>query len=142
MPAASSFALLENPGNPAADANAREAQIASRVLGVRVLVLNTSSLSEIDGAFAALVERRPGALLVGADPIFLTWRDRFLALAARYALPAIFANREFVEAGGLMSYGPNVFDAFRLVGNYTGRILKGERPADLPVQQATKIELD
>jgi putative ABC transport system substrate-binding protein len=141
VPAATQIAVLVNPTNPAGEALLREAQVAARALGVRLSVLNASSESEIDGAFATLVGQRADALLVSGDNLFTTHRDRIIALAARHAVPAIYQFREFAAAGGLMSYGASVTDAYRLLGVYTGQILKGEKPADLPVQQATKIEM-
>jgi putative ABC transport system substrate-binding protein len=141
-PAATSIALLANPANPVLAADeTRELQAAARVLGVNLLVLHASSPSEIDAAFATLVEQRVGALLVSSDADFSIRRDQIVALAARHAVLAIYQWREYTAAGGLMSYGPSLTDAYRINGVYTGRILKGEKPADLPVQQVTKIEL-
>jgi putative tryptophan/tyrosine transport system substrate-binding protein len=108
---------------------------------VRLLFANASRPSEIDTAFANLVQEQPGALLVSGDGFLHTNRDQIVALAGRYAIPAIYSMREYVVAGGLMSYGTNYLNAWRQAGIYTGRILKGERPADLPVQQVTKVEL-
>ena len=120
----------------------RESEVAARALGLRLHVLKASNQNQIDSAFVALVEQRAGALLVGADPVFqLSLRDQLVALAARHRLPTIYGYRETTEADGLMSYGPSVSDAWRLGGIYTGRILNGEKPADLPVQQSTKVEL-
>jgi putative tryptophan/tyrosine transport system substrate-binding protein len=119
----------------------REAQAAARVLGVRLSALNAISESEIEGAFATLVGQQAGALLVQGDLVFVAHRDRLVALAARHAVPAIYQFREFAAAGGLMSYGSSLADSYRQQGVYTGRILKGDKPADLPVQQATKIEM-
>jgi putative ABC transport system substrate-binding protein len=140
VPAANPIAVLINPTNPAAAAEANELQNAERVLGVRLLVLNAARVSDIETVFDRLIEERAGALLVSADPLFDSARE-IVALAARHAVPAIYQYREMVLAGGLMSYGPNSSDAYRIAGGYTGRILKGEKPADLPVQQATKLEL-
>jgi len=114
---------------------------AARTLGVEVEVFKAGSPSDIDTAFASLVGRRAGALLVAADAFFNTRREQFVVLTARHALPAIFHFREFAAAGGLMSYGPSLTDAYRQEGIYAGRILKGEKPAEMPVQQAVKIEL-
>jgi putative tryptophan/tyrosine transport system substrate-binding protein len=142
VPAATPIAFLVNPTNAAiAQADTREAQVAARVLGVHLLVFNASSPSEIDTAFATLVVERAGALLTNSDSFFMTQRVQLAVLAARHAVPAIYAYRENVEAGGLMSYGSNNLDSARQVGVYTGRILKGEKPADLPVQQVTKLKL-
>jgi putative tryptophan/tyrosine transport system substrate-binding protein len=142
VPAATPIAFLVNPTNAAiAQADTREAQVAARVLGVHLLVFNASSPSEIDTAFATLVVERAGAFLTNSDSFFMTQHVQLAVLAARHAVPAIYAYRENVEAGGLMSYGSNNLDSARQVGVYTGRILKGEKPADLPVQQVTKLEL-
>jgi putative ABC transport system substrate-binding protein len=139
-PAATQIAVLVNPTNPNTEPSLREAQVAARVLGVRLSVLNVSSESELDRAFAMLVGQRAGALLAHGDSIFSAYRDRLIALAARHAVPAIYQFREFAVAGGLMSYGTDLTDEYRQVGVYTGRILKGDKPADLPVQQATRFE--
>jgi putative tryptophan/tyrosine transport system substrate-binding protein len=141
-PAATTVALLVNPTNPYAVPETRESQVAAHALGVRLQVLNASNETEIDLAFAALVEQRAGALLVGADPVFwISLRDQLVALAARHRVPALYGYRDVTAAGGLMSYGASISDAWRLAGIYTGRILNGEKPADLPVQQSTKLEL-
>jgi putative ABC transport system substrate-binding protein len=141
-PAAATVALLVNPTNPYAVPETAESQVAAHALGLRLHVLNGSNENEIDHAFAALVEQRARALLVGADPVFqISLRDQLVALAARHRIPAIYGYRESTAAGGLMSYGTSVSDAWRLAGIYTGRILKGEKPADLPVQQSTQVEL-
>jgi putative tryptophan/tyrosine transport system substrate-binding protein len=119
----------------------RTLQAAARTVGREILAVSARSESDIEAAFARLVERQAGALLVNTDAFFFSRRDQLIALAKRYAIPAIFDRREFAEAGGLMSYGGSVTDVYRLAGIYTGRILKGEKPADLPVQQSTKVEL-
>jgi putative ABC transport system substrate-binding protein len=133
---------LRNPTNPAfAESEAREVEAAARTLGVRLLFVNASQPTEIETAFTNLVQQ-VGALLVSGDGLLTTTlRDQIAALAARHAIPAIYALRDCVLSGGLMSYGVDLSNAWRQAGVYTGRILKGERPADLPVQQATKIEL-
>jgi putative tryptophan/tyrosine transport system substrate-binding protein len=118
-----------------------ELQDAGHALGVQVEPFKAGSPSEIDTAFLNLVERRAGALLMAADAFFNTRREQFIVLSARHALPAIFPYREFPAAGGLMSYGTSLADAYRQEGIYAGRILKGEKPAEMPVQQAVKIEL-
>jgi putative ABC transport system substrate-binding protein len=142
VPAAKSIALLANPANPSLAADeTRELEAAARVLGIELVVLHASRSSEIDTAFATLVERKAGALLVSSDSTFSNLRSSIVVLAARYALPAIYQWREYVAAGGLMSYGPDLADAYRVLGVYTGRILKGEKAGDLPVQQVTKIDL-
>ncbi len=141
VPAATPIALLSNPARNSADAQVEEAQRAATVLGRRLQILNASSQSEIEAAFEALVQHRANALLVSPDPLFTDRREQIIAMAARSAIPAMYAWREYAAAGGLISYGTSRLDAYRLVGTYAGRILKGDRPADLPVQQAVKIEL-
>jgi putative tryptophan/tyrosine transport system substrate-binding protein len=141
VPAAISIGLLVNPTNSATTSYTREVQDAARVLGLRLVVQNVSNTSDIEAAFTALVEQRVGALMSMTDPIFFTQINQFVALAARHSIPAISPFHEFTAAGGLMSYGSNLNDAYRQVGIYTGRILKGDKPADLPVQQSTKVEL-
>jgi putative ABC transport system substrate-binding protein len=130
-----------NPVNPTAELQTREVQEAARALGRQIVVVNASSEDEFETAFARLVQLGAGALLVAAEPIFESWRDRIVALTARHAVPAIYQARESVVAGGLMSYGPSFADAVRQAGIYVGRILTGEKPADLPVQQSVKVEL-
>jgi putative ABC transport system substrate-binding protein len=141
MPNAAVVAIIVNPNNPQADEQLQELQAAARTLGVQVEAFKAGSPSEIDAAFAKLVERRASALHIAADAFFNTRREQFVVLSARHALPAIFHFREFAAAGGLMSYGPSLTDAYRQEGIYAGRILKGEKPAEMPVQQAVKIEL-
>ena len=142
VPAAADIAFLRNPTNPYYSAlETRELQAAAGVLGVRLLLLNASSPRDIESAFADLVAQRAGAILLGTDPFFITARDQLVTLANRHGVPAIYPFREDTAAGGLMSYGASNRDAFRLVGGYTGRILSGNKPADLPVQQVTKIEM-
>jgi putative ABC transport system substrate-binding protein len=141
-PSAVDIAFLRNPTNPNySRLETRELQAAAVALGVRLLLLNASSSREIDEAFADLVSQRAGALLLSTDPFVFAARDQLVALANRHRIPAIYPFREDAAAGGLMSYGASVPDAFRLVGGYTGRILSGSRPADLPVQQPTKFDL-
>jgi putative ABC transport system substrate-binding protein len=136
------IALLVNPTNPTlAETQSRDLQAASRTLGLQLRVLHASTERDFDSVFATLVKLPVDALVIGADVFFMARRDQLVALAARHALPAIYFTREFAEAGGLMSYGGSFTDPYRQVGVYTGRILKGEKPADLPVQQATKVEL-
>jgi putative ABC transport system substrate-binding protein len=139
-PAATSIGFLVNPANPQAAAETKDAASAAGVLGVQLTMLNASTPSEIEKAFETMVTQRIGVLLAAADAVFFAQRDRLAALAARHAVPAIYHAREIVDAGGLMSYGASYADATRLAGSYVGRILKGERPADLPVQQSTKVE--
>jgi putative ABC transport system substrate-binding protein len=142
VPAAKLIALLTNAANPVVgEAEAKQAEQAASVIGLNLLVLKAGTPVDIEAAFAKLAERQAGALVVSADPFFFAQRDQLAVLAERFRLPAIYQDRTHVTAGGLMSYGTVLADAFRLVGIYTGRILKGDKPADLPVQQATKIEL-
>jgi putative tryptophan/tyrosine transport system substrate-binding protein len=142
VPAATSIAFLGNPTNPVfAGAETKGLQAGARVLGLRLLVLDAKNPAEIEAAFAMVAQQRAGALVMSGDLYFMTRRDEILALAARHAVPTIYVYREVAAAGGLMSYGADLADGFRQVGVYTGRILKGDKPADLPVQQVTKIEL-
>jgi putative ABC transport system substrate-binding protein len=142
VPAAKSIAYLRNPTNPIyAESETREVQIAARAHGVHLLIVNASSPSEIEMAFAELVQQRADALLVSSDGTFLSHPGQIVGLAARHAVPVIYGWRQAMAVGGLMSYGTNIIDAWRQAGIYTGRILKGEKPADLPVQQVTKIDL-
>jgi len=142
VPAAADIAFLRNPTNPYyVTLETRELQSAATALGLRLLLLNASTTSEIEVAFTTLVEQRADAFLLGTDPFFMTVRDQLVSLANRHALPAIYPFREDAVAGGLMSYGTNLRDGYRLIGGYTGRILSGDKPADLPVLQATKFEL-
>jgi putative tryptophan/tyrosine transport system substrate-binding protein len=140
VPTAVTISFLVNPNNPNTEERTTEMQEAVRAVGQRLHVVTVSVEAELEPAFAT-IERRAGALIVPADPFFANQRDHLIALADRYALPASYPFREDAVAGGLMSYGPPRADVFRLVGIYTGRILKGAKPADLPVQQSTKIEL-
>jgi len=141
VPPAAMIVELVNPNNPNLETQLRNIQAAGHTVGRRILVLSARTQSEIDAAFARLVEQQAGGLLINTDAFFFTQRDQLIALAKRYAIPAIFDRREFAEAGGLMSYGGSVTDVYRLAGIYTGRILDGKKPADLPVQQSTKVEL-
>ena len=142
MPATEEIAFLRNPTNPNFSAlETRELQGAAVVLGVRLLLLNASSPPEIEEAFANIVAQRAGAFLLGTDPFFISARDQLVTLANRYRIPAIYPFREDVVAGGLISYGSSNRDSFRLAGDYAGRILSGNQPANLPVQQVTKIEM-
>ena len=141
VPRAPLIAMLVNPTNPSAEADIEDVRRAATAVGQQILLLRASSERDIDAAFEAVVQQRVNALLVAHDPIFLSRRDQFVALAARHAVPTIFEFREFVVGGGLMSYGSRITENYRLGGNYAGRILKGAKPADLPVQQPTKFEL-
>jgi putative tryptophan/tyrosine transport system substrate-binding protein len=141
VPKADAIVFLANPNNPTAESDATDVQVAARVLGQRVDVLKASTPSGIDAAFATLAQQRAGGLLVARDPFLNGSVNQIATLALRHAVPAILSVREFATAGGLMSYGPTFADVFRQMGVYTGRILKGEKPADLPIVQATKFEL-
>ena len=141
LPANASIAVLVNPDNPNADLDVTELQNAARTLGQSITFVRARSETEIGAVFATLGEWRASALLINTDPFFLARRDQFVSLAARNRMPAIYAQREFVAAGGLMSYGADLADGYRQVGIYAGRILKGEKPADLPVVQPTKFEM-
>jgi len=140
-PSASAIAIISNPKNPNAEDHLSDVLAAARAIGQRIEVFRASSESEIDAAFADIVRRGNGALLVADDPLFNVQLDQIVALAARHALPAIYYRREFVAAGGLIGYGSSTRDGMRQAGIYIGRILKGEKPADLPVVQASKLEL-
>ena len=142
LPTASLMALLVNPTNPAnAEISAKELQAAARTLGLELHVLNASTEGDFDGVFAKLVQLRAGGLVIGGDPLFTTWTEQLAVLALRHAMPTIYQSRKFAVAGGLLSYGTDFTETYRLAGIYTGRVLKGDKPADLPVQQATKVEL-
>jgi putative ABC transport system substrate-binding protein len=141
VPSAATIGFLRNPNNPVSELTTRDVLAAAAVIGLKVQILEAGTDREIDAAFVSLVQARTGALLVGGDLFFNNRIEQITALAARHALPAMYALREFVVAGGLMSYGLSLTEEYRQVGLYTGRILKGEKPADLPVMQATKIEL-
>jgi len=141
IPQAGVIALLVNPSNPNAERIIPEVQEAARAKGVPLHVLKAGTEGEIDAAFATLVQLHAGALVVAADPYFNSRREQLVTLAARHAVPAIYEWREFATAGGLISYGTSLLAVYRQVGIYTGRVLKGEKPADLPVQQPTTFEL-
>jgi len=142
MPPATTIAILVNQGNvPQAATERRTIQDVARALGIRIPILEASNPGEIESAFTALVRERAGALVVSGEVFFLTQRDRLVELAAEHAIPTIYAYREFVTAGGLMSYGGNLRDMYRQIGLYTGRILKGEKTTNLPVEEVTKVEL-
>ena len=133
--------LLVNPKNPASESETSDTQAATRALGLKLIVQHASSSHDIDAAFASFVQQRVDALTFAADSVFNSLRGQLIALAARHAVPTMYFAREFSDAGGLMSYGGDMTDAYRLTGVYAGRVLKGEKPADLPTQQATKVEL-
>lgn len=142
IPAATSIALLINPTSPAySEAATETAQSAAHVLGIRLLILNASTPSGIEAAFVTLTEERVRLLLVSGNSFLVAQRDQLVALTARHAVPALYHRREFTTIGGLLSYGPSLAEVYYQVGDYTGRILKGAKPADLPVQQSTKFEL-
>jgi putative ABC transport system substrate-binding protein len=134
-------ALLVNPTSPSVDIQSRELQAAAIALGVQLPVLRASSERDIDAAFETLVQMRAGALLIGAGNLFTSRSEQLAALTLRHAVPAIYGFRQFPAAGGLMSYGGSATDAYRLAGNYVGRILMSEKPADLPILQPTKFDL-
>jgi ABC-type uncharacterized transport system substrate-binding protein len=142
VPTARVIALLVNPAHPTiAETSTKEMQAAAPSFGLELHVLNASTERDFDGVFAKLIQLRAGGLVIGPDPFFTSRREQLAALALRHAVPTIYQTREFAVAGGLLSYGADVADAYRLTGKYTGRVLKGEKPADLPVQQATKVEM-
>ena len=141
LPKAELIGLLVNPASPVAEPQIREAQAAAHVLGVRLTVLNAVSENDFDQVFVSLVQQRVDALFVSADPFFASKREHLVALAAQHAIPATYEFREFVEAGGLMSYGTVLSDGFYKGGNYVGKVLKGTKPANLPVEQVNKFEL-
>ena len=140
-PKATTIAMLVNPGNPNTEFDAKEIELAARSLGLRILRVNAGSEREFDRAFATMAEQGVGALIVNADAFFYARRDQLIELATRLAVPAIYELREFATAGGLMSYGANIAEAYHKAGVYAGRILRGEAPGDLPIQQATRFEL-
>jgi putative ABC transport system substrate-binding protein len=142
VPHSSHLALLVNPSNPiAAESVIKDAEAAAASIGQQIDVFKASTNGEIETAFAALVQNRADALLVGADPLFLDRRVPLVTLATRHMLPAVYFQRQFVEVGGLISYGASNMDRYREIGIYAGRILKGEKPADMPVAQPTRFEL-
>jgi putative tryptophan/tyrosine transport system substrate-binding protein len=141
VPGVEVIALLTNPNTDAGQSQTRDVQDAASALGQRLVVLNADSDASLDGSFATLGRERVGALLVGGDPFFDIRRDRLIALIAQHRMPAIYQFREYALAGGLMSYGASITDMYRQVGLYVGRVLKGEKPGDLPVVGPTKFEL-
>ena len=141
IPKAVTIAMLVNPANATSEAERVDVQSAARVLGQNIEILTASSDSDLDAASERLTRQKPSALLVGSDPFFINRRERLVSLAARHGVPTLYAVREFVAAGGLMSYGTDLADAYRQGGTYAGQILKGAKPADLPVVQSTKFEL-
>jgi putative tryptophan/tyrosine transport system substrate-binding protein len=141
VPQADLIGLLVNPTNPNAESDTRDVQAAANVLGQKLVVVKGSTDSDLETVFVTLAQQRTGALVVSADPFFVSRRNKLVELAVRQTLPAIYPMRDFVVAGGLMSYGASLADGYRQVGVYAGRILKGAQPANLPVQQAVKVEL-
>jgi putative ABC transport system substrate-binding protein len=141
FPQANIFGLLINPTNPLGETVKRDSQAAALKLGLQLNVLHASSDAELDNAFRAFREMHLGALVIGTDAFFNNRLEQLAALAVRNSVPAVYEYRQFVEGGGLASYGGSILDSYRLAGGYVGRILRGEKPADLPVQQASKIEL-
>jgi putative tryptophan/tyrosine transport system substrate-binding protein len=141
VPKAVRVAMLVNPANvPVADTTSRQAQEAARAIGLQLHILNASTDDEIEAAFDILARDRPDALFIPADAFFVSRRVQLAALTARYRIPTAYPTRENVEAGGLMSYGPDLLEMWRQVGVYTGRVLSGAKPADMPVMQSTKFD--
>jgi putative tryptophan/tyrosine transport system substrate-binding protein len=141
LPKGAGVAVLVSRTSVTALAEAKEVEAAAPILGLRVTTLDTSGMSGVEAAFASIAQKNINGVLIINDPAYFSQADRLAALVARTGLPAIFNDRLFAEAGGLMSYGTDIPNGFRLAGVYTGRILRGEKPGDLPVQQATKLEL-
>jgi putative tryptophan/tyrosine transport system substrate-binding protein len=141
VPSIATIGFLENQNNPIFELTTRDVLTAAAVIGLKVQILKAGGDREIDAAFVSLVQARTGALLVGGDAFFNSRIEQLVALAARHAIPTMYTFPEFVVAGGLISYGTSLIENYRQIGLYTGRILKGEKPVDLPVQQITKIEL-
>jgi len=141
LPAATTMGLLINPANVVAEDQSKNLQTAANALGIQLHIANASTDHDLDAAFVALSREQVRGLIIGTDGFLVSQSEQLAALTLRHAIPTIFQYRTFAMAGGLMSYGGRVIDSYRLSGVYTGRILKGEKPADLPVQQATKVEL-
>jgi putative ABC transport system substrate-binding protein len=141
MPKAAAIAVLVHPGTPTAEGERRDVQAAAHAIGQELIVAEVGSDRDIEVAFATFAQRGAGALFVGVSAFFNSRRERLAALAVRYGLPAGYVLREFATAGGLMSYGTSITDAYRQAGAYAGRILKGEKPENIPVMQPTKFEL-
>jgi putative ABC transport system substrate-binding protein len=140
VPKASTIALLANPNSPSFEAERRDVQAAAHAMGQKLIAIDVSSVRDIETAFATIVQRGAGALLVGSGPFLFSNRERLVALAARHSIPTMHTQRDTVAAGGLMSYASSNIDSYREVGVYAGRILKGEKPSDLPVMRSTKFE--
>ena len=141
VPTVTAIGLLVNPNNPNAESDTKQVQVAAHSLGRQIHVVHASTERDLDAAFASLLQQRTAALLVFPDALFMSRREQIVAFAARHTAPAIYSNRNYAEVGGLMSYGVNQMWVYRQAGIYTGRILKGAKPADLPVEQPTKFEL-
>ena len=141
VPSAATMALLVDPRDPEAQPELLDAQDAARRLNLKLVVLNASTEREIDAAFATVAQQQIGAVVIGSDPFLFSRREQIVSLATRHAIPVIYSNREFVTAGGLVSYGNSVTEAYRHAGLYVGRILRGAKPSDLPVERLTKFEL-
>ena len=141
VPTGTITGVIVNPSSPSIDTQLREINSAARALGRQIQIVNATNERELDAAFASLAQSKAGALVIAANAYFTSRRDQIVALAAQHAIPAIYDQREFPMAGGLVSYGTNLSDSYRLMGVYTGKVLKGEKPTDLPVQQSTKFEL-
>jgi putative tryptophan/tyrosine transport system substrate-binding protein len=141
VPGTTTLGMLVDPNNPNAPADAKDAQEAASAIGRKLLILRVDAESELDAAFAAMVAQRISALFVAANANFIIWQDRLMALAARHTIAASYTTRDFVVAGGLMSYGSNLTEVYRQVGVYAGRVLQGAKPSDLPIHQSTKFEL-
>jgi putative ABC transport system substrate-binding protein len=140
VPKATVMVYLVDPAFPNAETNTKEMQAAARALGLELHVLNASTERDFDAVFAKLIQLRAGGLVVGASNLFASRSEQLAALAFRHAVPTIYQTRDFAVAGGLLSYGTDFRETYRLAGNYTGRVLKGEKPADLPVVQSSKFE--
>jgi len=141
VPTGTITGVIVNPSSPSIDTQLREINSAARALGRQIQIVNATNERELDAAFVSLAQSKVGALLIASNAYFTSRRDQIVALAAQRAIPAIYDQREFPMAGGLVSYGTNLSDSYRLMGVYTGKVLKGEKPTDLPVQQSTKFEL-
>ena len=141
MPTATRIAALVNPSNPVSEPTVRDLQTAAQVMGLQIQILNASSSREIEAAFGDLARERPGALYVPIEPLFTARRVHLAQLAARHAIPAVYGARDYVEVGGLISYGTSLTDGYRQLGIYAGRVLKGSKPSELPVLQSSKFEL-
>ena len=141
VPRATTIGALVNPNNPNAETQSRDLQAAARTFGVKVYILNASSEDDFNAAFTRLTQLQAGGLVIATDGIFISQSERLAALAVQHSVPSIFQFRPFAAAGGLMSYGGSLLELYRQTGLYTARILKGEKPSDLPVQQVTRVEL-